>query len=556
VGVSDAYGADVPEAEDWWLASDGRYYPPELASERATSPGEAAPPAKKKKKKKKLVKKAAARPADHDAEPAGTAPAKAAKKKVVKKKKVAPAATSRPAAPEPEPEPELEPEQVDEFDDEYDEELAYLIASAPSEQVAARRIQAQEQKMMLSGARAQAAMRLLATVSGEETALVNAGARSFDARGLSTDREGSVAARATPAGPATGHRGAADTATSAGQAPGSPTLDDPPSSTPASNRPTSAAAPSARLTPQDPPEAEPATADDEAPPEDSAVPVGGETAPDTAGPASGESTITVEPHQPLKGPDPRTAPMGTDVPFMEVKGSALATDIDRIGEKILIFADRVELRDRNNAVRQTIRYDQLAAVEVQKKLMGPALVIVSAAGVTMTAKALGPELATGAKAMIEKHAERYVSGTASTTSVAGAPADPPAEDAPGADTGVTGPGARPTGKSSGAGPTGSSATITSEATPPAPSTTPPAPSTSPPATGEQRSGAAADGPSNGTAATTDAAERGRERAPAIGSSRAHHSVLAAMLEELHDAGILTAEELEAKRALVDPNLDR
>src|SRR5690606_5347768 len=92
------------------------------------------------------------------------------------------------------------------------------------------------------------------------------------------------------------------------------------------------------------------------------------------------------PHQPTKRPEPASVPMVTDAPFMEVRGSALGTDIERIGEKILIFADRVELRDRGNTTRQTIAYDELAKVEIQKKIMGPTLLIESVTGETMTAK--------------------------------------------------------------------------------------------------------------------------------------------------------------------------
>ena len=117
--------------------------------------------------------------------------------------------------------------------------------------------------------------------------------------------------------------------------------------------------------------------------------------------------------------------MGIDVPFMTVKGSKLGTDIDRIGERMLIFADRVELRDRHDQVTHTIRFDQLADVEIHKKILGPTLVVRSRTGAAITAKALRPELATGAKAMVQKHAERFRRGegvagqTRSTTPVSG-----------------------------------------------------------------------------------------------------------------------------------------
>ncbi len=99
--------------------------------------------------------------------------------------------------------------------------------------------------------------------------------------------------------------------------------------------------------------------------------------------------------------------MGIEKPFMEVRGSALGTDVEHIWQKILIFANRVELHDRSGVVLQTIRYDQLADVEIHRKLLGQTLLIRSDARAEITAKALRPELATGAKAMIEKHAKRF-----------------------------------------------------------------------------------------------------------------------------------------------------
>ena len=181
---------------------------------------------------------------------------------------------------------------------------------------------------------------------------------------------------------------------------------------------------------------------------------------------------TIVPHEPEKKPQ-ASVPMGTDVPFMEIKGSALATDLDRLGERVLIFSDRVELRDRSNNTRQVVSYDMLASVDVVRKLMGPSLVITGMDGTTITAKALRPELASGAKAMIDKHAERF---RGETVQVTAAPA--PAQ----------------------------------ESKAPQPPTETPAP------------------------------ERNKPT---------HKAVLLGMLEELHAAGVLSSEELETKKALIE-----
>lgn len=126
--------------------------------------------------------------------------------------------------------------------------------------------------------------------------------------------------------------------------------------------------------------------------------------PDTESPAAKTTPAASDPTQ------ARPTPIGIDKPFMEVKGSALGTDIERIRERVLIFADRVELTDGSRNVLQTIRYDQLADVEIHRKLLGPTLLIRSETSAEITAKALRPELASGAKAMIEKHAKRARSG--------------------------------------------------------------------------------------------------------------------------------------------------
>jgi hypothetical protein len=450
-----AIGRDSSQGPGWWLASDGKWYPPELSPENR---------AKKKRKKKAPeqqapTQKAAGAPAPSEAGadddrpveaplPASGDPAVGKTRpssthrggQVVAAKQAArdEAGVGSPSAEAP----------VLEFDDD----------APPTDQIVARRIQAREQHLLLSGARQQAALRALSSLGVEpETELVGVGGRSFDA----------AAARAADLAP----------------------LDAPPEAEalePSNGAPPESSAPVATSAALDAPpvgDLDRPTADDT-----------GEAGPVADEPPTPEGLEPIPaPHQPTKRPEPASIPMGTEAPFMEVRGSALGTDIERIGEKILIFADRVELRDRGNTVRQTIAYTELAGVVIQKKIMGPTLVIESTGGETMTAKALRPELATGAKAMIEKHARRRRGGPSEPV---GEPALAMADTAPSAGSGTL-------------------AAAPVEAPAPAP-----------------------------TPAVVELREPPPTRMP-------HKHVLAAMIDELHAAGILDAEEHAQKLALLE-----
>lgn len=415
-------GSETSQGPGWWLASDGRWYPPELSPENR---------AKKKARKK------AAGPAD-DAEVDAEAPKGAAKGKARRKASAGRATTGKAAAKAAGSDAAVRPSTTHRSaaatgtptattptgGDEAGLELHFDDDAPPTEQIVARRVQAREQHLLLAGARQQAALRALSSLGLEPGA--EAAGVATDTLPPPTDREAPIDEQVVA---------------------------DPPAPVEPVVAPTEAV--------------EPSDVDDEL--RELATPV------------------VPAPHQPTKRPEPANAPMGTEVPFMEVRGSALGTDIERIGEKILIFADRVELRDRGNAVRQTISYADLAGVVIQKKIMGPTLVIESTDGESMTAKALRPELATGAKAMIEKHARRFV----------GDRGDEPAYALADAGTSASG---------------GGLATATA-----------PAPAPDAPAVVELRE---------------------PTRLP-------HKHVLAAMLDELHAAGVLDAQEHADKLALLD-----
>ncbi len=427
------------------------------------------------------------------------------RKRVVKKVARPPAPKFEAAEPEGE---EPEPRGEEDGTPRRSGQMKFTAHAPASDQIVARRIQSKEQLVLLSDARQGAALRALSSLGISQPELVGVGARSLDAR--SAPQTGPLAPTTAPteeppsAPPVTPPEPEITTARAGPVARAQPAVATPaqPSTTPPAGAPTPAPEPmpptqEAPPAVKPPPVAPPPVASP--PVEPLPVPVGeSDAAPAEPDAAGDDGPIT--PHQPLRGPTPLAAPMGTDVPFMEVKGSALGSDLDRIGERILIFADRVELRDRSNAVRQTIHYDQLDEVEVQKKLMGPTLTVTSALGASISVKALrSPEFASGAKAMIDKHAARFREG--------GGPGD---KAAPDLSTPV--PSASPRA--------------------PAPPETVTAPS--PPLT-------LPEDPSPVTSGWKGGAQ----------GAGTHHTVLIAMLEELHDSGILSDDELESKRALIE-----
>jgi hypothetical protein len=86
--------------------------------------------------------------------------------------------------------------------------------------------------------------------------------------------------------------------------------------------------------------------------------------------------------------------------LLEVKGSALGTDVEHLGDRLAIYVDRVELRDRLDRVRQSINGDDIAGVSVQKRLTGAVLTIDSARGPGIVAKGLRADQAEEARRLI------------------------------------------------------------------------------------------------------------------------------------------------------------
>jgi hypothetical protein len=88
--------------------------------------------------------------------------------------------------------------------------------------------------------------------------------------------------------------------------------------------------------------------------------------------------------------------------LLEVKPSPLNTDIDRIGERLVIFNDRVELRDRNDRVRQVIKGDDITDVVVHRKFTGATVTVESLDGTSIVAKGLRPDQAEEVRTIIQR----------------------------------------------------------------------------------------------------------------------------------------------------------
>ena len=95
-----------------------------------------------------------------------------------------------------------------------------------------------------------------------------------------------------------------------------------------------------------------------------------------------------------------------DEPLLSVRPSAVSADLDRIGERLLIFEDRVELRDRLGRVRRTIPGDQIADVVLAKRFTGHMLTVEAGDGSTIQMKGLRPDQAEELRDVIMQRTRR------------------------------------------------------------------------------------------------------------------------------------------------------
>ena len=120
----------------------------------------------------------------------------------------------------------------------------------------------------------------------------------------------------------------------------------------------------------------------------------------------------------------------SEPPLLEVKQGTLAADIEHIGERLVIFNDRVELHDRSDRVRQVIAGSDIADVVVHKKFTGSTVTVESGTGESIVAKGLKPEQADEIRAVILKRTRAGLpSGTAAPASRPGREPREPIVDA-------------------------------------------------------------------------------------------------------------------------------
>jgi hypothetical protein len=89
-------------------------------------------------------------------------------------------------------------------------------------------------------------------------------------------------------------------------------------------------------------------------------------------------------------------------PVMELRPTVLATDIDRIGDQLVVMKDRLELRDRHNGLRRTLALADISDVQVQRRLTSAVLVVSTRNATDVVIKGLRPEGAEAARDAILK----------------------------------------------------------------------------------------------------------------------------------------------------------
>lgn len=84
-------------------------------------------------------------------------------------------------------------------------------------------------------------------------------------------------------------------------------------------------------------------------------------------------------------------------PVMQIHPTVLATDVDRIGDQLIVLKDRLELRDRHNGLRRTVNIADIVGIEIQHRLTSAVLVITTRTATDMVIKGLRPDTAESAR---------------------------------------------------------------------------------------------------------------------------------------------------------------
>jgi len=79
-----------------------------------------------------------------------------------------------------------------------------------------------------------------------------------------------------------------------------------------------------------------------------------------------------------------------ETPLFEARTSAIGGDVDAAGNRLVVWPDRVELRDRNDRARAVIPVDAIDQVEVRKRLTSATLTVTGAGGESLVLKGVKP----------------------------------------------------------------------------------------------------------------------------------------------------------------------
>ena len=87
-------------------------------------------------------------------------------------------------------------------------------------------------------------------------------------------------------------------------------------------------------------------------------------------------------------------------PVMELRPTVLATDIDRVGDQLVVMRDRLELRDRHGGLRRTVGLADIDDVQIHRRLSSAVLLVTTRTSTDMIIKGLRPEAAESARETI------------------------------------------------------------------------------------------------------------------------------------------------------------
>jgi len=79
-----------------------------------------------------------------------------------------------------------------------------------------------------------------------------------------------------------------------------------------------------------------------------------------------------------------------ETPLFEARTSAIGGDVDAAGNRLIVWPDRVELRDRHDRARAVIPVDAIDQVEVRKRLTSATLTVTGTGGESLVLKGVKP----------------------------------------------------------------------------------------------------------------------------------------------------------------------